>query len=73
MFVIISHNREGIGKQIRRSLVRLAPQPSVCQIEILVCGHFGGVFEKVLSVCWDIACFHFRHSTKLVVKYYVVL
>ena len=72
-FVMISHNSEGIWKQIRRYLVGLAPQPSVCQMDILGCGHFGGVFDKVLPVLWDGALFHVRHITKLIVKDYVEL
>ena len=73
IFVIISHNSEGIWKGMRRYLVGLDPQQSVFQINILGCGYFRGVFDKDLPVWWDGACFHVRNSTKLIVKYYVVL
>ena len=72
-FVMISNNSEGICKRIRRSLLGLASQPSASLIDMLGCGHFGGVFDKVLPVWWDGACLHVRHGTKLTVKDYVVL
>ena len=72
-FVMISHNIEGICKRIQRSLIGLALQPSVLQINILDCGHFGGLFDKVLPVWRNNALFHVRNSTKLIVKYYVIL
>ena len=72
-FVMIIHNSKGIWNRIWRPLVGFAPQPSVFQINILVCGHFGGVFDKILPIWLDGVCFHVRHSTKIIFKYYVVL
>ena len=72
-FVMISHIGKGVWKRIWRSLVGLAVQPSVFQIVILGCGRFRRLFFKVLPDWWDVACFRIRHSTKLIVKYYVVL
>ena len=73
IFVMISHNTKWVWNQIQHFLVVFAPEPTVCQIDILGCDHFGGVFEKVLPVWWHGACFHVRYSTKVIVKYYVVL
>ena len=73
MSVMIRHNIKSIWKRIRPCFFGLAPQLSILKIEILACGHFGGLFDKVLPVLRDGTFLRVRHSTTLIVKDYVAL
>ena len=57
-FCVISHNCKGIWKLIRITICGLNIQPSVFKIDFFGCGNFWRLFDKILPIWWERACFH---------------